>query len=60
VKFSLVSLCVLLQLLRLPVLQGLGVTYGSYEMPPVPAVLGVVQDGKIRQVGSSISYFYFS
>jgi hypothetical protein len=41
---------VLLQLLLLPALQSLGVTYGDYSLPPVPKVLGVIQDGKIRQV----------
>jgi hypothetical protein len=40
----------LLQLLLLPSLQGLGVTYGSYGMKPFPQQLGVIKDGKIRQV----------
>jgi hypothetical protein len=41
----------LLQLLLLPSLQGLGVTYGNYGMKPFSKQLGVIQGGKIRQVG---------
>jgi hypothetical protein len=45
----------LLQIIKLPVMQGLDVTYGSYALSvgsfavtPSPGVCGVIEDGKIR------------